>query len=97
MVKLSEKDILNLAKLAELELNEKELNNIPNELNAILEYVNMLDKVDVTGLKPTYQVTGLVNVTREDKPIDYKLDKELLMSNLPDTSNNLIKVKRMIE
>ncbi len=96
MAKLSDKEILELAKLAELELTSEELQKIPGELNSILDYVAILDKVDVKNLEPTYQVTGLNNVQRDDLKIDYKLNKEIMMSDLPDKAEDQIKVKRMI-
>ncbi|MEI7838630.1 MAG: Asp-tRNA(Asn)/Glu-tRNA(Gln) amidotransferase subunit GatC [bacterium] len=96
MVKLSQKDILKLANLAQLKLTPEETAEFSSELSLILDYVSQLDKVDVKGLEPTYQVTGLNNVTREDKKIDYKLDKKLLMENLPSSKDGQIKVKRMI-
>jgi aspartyl-tRNA(Asn)/glutamyl-tRNA(Gln) amidotransferase subunit C len=96
MAKLSDKEILELAKLAELELTSEELQKIPKELNSILDYVAILDKVDVKNLEPTYQVTGLNNVQRDDLKIDYKLNKEIMMSDLPDKAEDQIKVKRMI-
>jgi aspartyl-tRNA(Asn)/glutamyl-tRNA(Gln) amidotransferase subunit C len=96
MAKLTKEDILKLAKLSQLKLSSAEVQEFTIELSSILEYVSHLDKIDVKGLEPTYQVTGLSNVVREDEPIDYPLDKELLMKNLPSVKNNQIKVKRMI-
>jgi aspartyl-tRNA(Asn)/glutamyl-tRNA(Gln) amidotransferase subunit C len=96
MAKLTKEDILKLAKLSQLKLSSAEVQEFTIELSSILEYVSHLDKIDVKGLEPTYQVTGLSNVVREDEPIDYPLDKELLMKNLPSVKDNQIKVKRMI-
>ena len=96
MVKISQEEILKLANLAQLRLSKEELVEFSSELSTILDYVSHLDKIDVEGLEPTYQVTGLKNVTRDDVKIDYKVDKELLMSNLPEKKDGQIKVKRMI-
>ncbi len=96
MAKLTKEDILKFAKLSQLKLSSAEVQEFTTELSSILEYVSHLDKIDVKGLEPTYQVTGLSNVVREDEPIDYPLDKELLMKNLPSVKDNQIKVKRMI-
>jgi len=96
MVKISQEEILKLANLAQLKLSKEELTEFSSELSTILDYVSQLDKVDVEGLEPTYQVTGLKNVTRDDVKIDYEVDKDLLMSNLPDSQDGQIKVKRMI-
>jgi aspartyl-tRNA(Asn)/glutamyl-tRNA(Gln) amidotransferase subunit C len=96
MAKLSRDDILKLAHLARLELSEDEIEEYASELSEILQYVEMLSAVDVDKLKPTHQVSGLINVTRQDEKIDYGYDPSDLLENLPTKQDNQIKVKRMI-
>jgi aspartyl-tRNA(Asn)/glutamyl-tRNA(Gln) amidotransferase subunit C len=96
MGKLSRDDILKLAKLARLDLTDEEVTEYSEELSAILQYVEMLQSVDVSGLKPTNQVTGLTNVEREDVVTDYGYEPLDLLKNVPHTQTNLLKVKRMI-
>ena len=74
MAKLSRDDVLKLAQLARLDLTDDEVEEFSVELSEILQYVEQLATVDVTGLKPTNQVTGLTNVTREDEIKDYGYD-----------------------
>lgn len=96
MSKLTHEDILKLARLARLQLTDEEVDEYAGELSEILQYVEQLAAVDVNGLKPTNQVTGLVNVTREDEIKSYGYDPQDLRKNLPEVENNQIKVKRMI-
>lgn len=96
MSKLSRDDVLKLAQLARLELTEAEVDEYSTELSEILQYVEQLGEVNVKGLKPTNQVTGLKNVTREDNIQDYGYKPADLMKNLPDHKEGQIKVKRMI-
>ncbi len=96
MADLSRDDVLKLARLARLMLSDDEITEFAAELAEILKYVEQLDAVDVSGLEPTSQVTGLTNVTRDDKVIDYGYAPQDLLSNVPHTQDNLIKVKRMI-
>lgn len=96
MGKLSRDDVLKLANLARLDVSEEEVNEYIEELSEILQYVEMLQSVDVDGLEPTNQVTGLVNVTRPDKIKDYGYKTTDLFANLPAVENDHIKVKRMI-
>lgn len=97
MAKLSVGDVLALARLAKLWLSESEVNDVAEELNQVLGYVERLQDVDVSKLQPTAQVTGLVNVTRPDELIEYQANPEQLMKNVPETENGYIKVKRVIE
>lgn len=95
MADLTRDDILKLARLSKLELSNEQLERFRGELQEIVGYVEKLQAVDVTGLKPTNQVTGLTNVTRPDEVIQYAEQSELL-KNLPDRAGDLIKIKRMI-
>lgn len=96
MANLTREDVLKLARLARLELSDAEISEFSEELSAILQYVEQLQNVDVDGLKPTNQVTGLTNVTRPDEEKDYGYQAEDLLKNVPDTKSGQIKVKRML-
>lgn len=96
MAELTREDILKLARLARLGLTDEEVEEFSKELTAILQYVEQLSNVDVTGLAPTSQVTGLTNVTRADEVKHYGYDPLDLLKNVPAVEKNQIKVKRMI-
>lgn len=96
MKKLSDADIRKLAKLSKLKLSDTEIERYREELSNIMSFVEILQEVDVSGLEPTSQVTGLEDVLRDDQVIDYRTDPASLLSNAPELENNQIKVKRMI-
>ena len=96
MAKLTREDVLKLARLARLDLSDEEVDEYASELSEILQYVEQLKAVDVNDLKPTNQVTGLTNVTREDTVKDYGYAASELLKNVPATIDEQIKVKRMI-
>lgn len=96
MPKITREQVLKLALLSRLSLSEEEIQKYQDELSAILSYIERLDKVDVVGLNPTYQVTGLHNVMREDAVADQKATPEELLKLAPHTEGRYIKVKRMI-
>ncbi len=96
MTKLTNADVLKLARLARLDLSESEVSELSNELSEILQYVEMLQEVDVEGLKPTNQVTGLIHVTRKDEIHSYGYEPKELLNNVPETLGDQIKVKRML-
>jgi aspartyl-tRNA(Asn)/glutamyl-tRNA(Gln) amidotransferase subunit C len=97
MAKLSRDDVFKLAKLARINLTDDELDSFAEEITNILEYVEQLKNVDVSGLDPTNQVTGLTNVWREDELIDYGYTADDLMKNVPKVKDRYIQVGRMIE
>lgn len=94
-MKLTKNDVLKLARLSRLRLNEDEVEKYQQELSAILDYVAQLDSVDISGVEPTYQVTGLTSVFRKDEE-SRQVSQVELMKNLPAHEKGHIKVKRMI-
>lgn len=96
MAKLTRAEVLKLANLAKLPLAEDEIEQFTKEINEILGYVEQLQKVDVAGLEPTYQVTGLERVTRPDEVVNYGPSPKELLANVPTTENSYIKVKRVL-
>lgn len=80
-----------------MKLTAREVDKFVGELGAIVEYVEQIDSADIEGLKPTDQVTGLKNVTRADKTIDYQASREDLLANAPQRDDGYIKVKRIIK
>lgn len=96
MSTLSRDDVLKLAKLARISLSDDEVDAYVEELSAILGYVEQLSGVNVSGLTPTNQVTGLTNVMRKDEVRHYGYEPSDLLKNVPATQADQLKVKRMI-
>lgn len=96
MAKLTRGDVLKLARLSKLQLSDEEIEAFRSDLSKILEYVEQLQSVNVEGLEPTHQVTGLKNVMRPDETIDYQVSRNELLKNVPSMQNGQIKVKRVL-
>ena len=96
MTKLTREDVLKLAQLARLDLSEDEITEFQAEVSEILQYVEKLQSVDIDGLQPTNQVTGLTNVTRDDEIRDYGYEPLDLLKNVPAKQGDQIIAKRMI-
>lgn len=67
MRKLSEKDILHVAKLAKLTLSKEEISRYREQLSEVVVYVEELNEVKTEGVVPTSQTTGLEDVLRADE------------------------------
>lgn len=85
-----------MARLSRLKLSDEEIERLQRELSDILAYVEQLDRVDVAGLEPTYQVTGLKNVTRPDEVKQYQAGPDELLKNAPAIKDHQFKVKRVL-
>lgn len=67
-MKISEADVEYVAKLAHLEIPDKEKKELAVQLSRILEYVQQLNKLDVSNIEPTPQViTSAKPALRDDR------------------------------
>jgi aspartyl-tRNA(Asn)/glutamyl-tRNA(Gln) amidotransferase subunit C len=96
MAKVSKDDVQHLARLARIAISTAEAEQITNELDAILGYVEQLQNVDTKDIKPTNQVTGLSDVWRKDEVKPSPLSREQLLANTPHTKDGYIKVKKVL-
>jgi aspartyl-tRNA(Asn)/glutamyl-tRNA(Gln) amidotransferase subunit C len=92
------KEVEHVAKLARLELSQEEKEKYLGQLEKILEYVDLLKKIDTKDIEPTSHALKLENVWREDK-LEAASDevRERLLSNAPDREDDYFKVKKVIE
>ena len=68
MTTISRDDVLHVAKLAELELTEEEIERFGGQLNAILEAVGKVSELDLAEVPPTSHPLSVVNVFGPDEP-----------------------------
>lgn len=66
VVMLTLEEVKKIARLANLNLSEEEIDLYAPQLSEVLEYVKVLNEPDTPDVLPTYQVTGLENVFRGD-------------------------------
>ena len=92
------KEVEHVAKLARLELSADEKEKYLGQLEKILEYVDLLKKIDTKDIEPTSHALKLENVWREDK-LEAVSDevREKLLANAPDREDDYFKVKKVIE
>ncbi len=96
MTQISREDVQHLAQLSSLALSDQEVDNLRNDIAGILDYINQLQELDTTGVDPTYQVTDLENVWRDDVIDDYDINRDDLIAIAPDSSNGQIKVPKVL-
>lgn len=97
-MELSQEQVRHIAKLARLGLTDDEVKKFSTQLTNILQYVEVLNEVDTTGVEMTNQVTGLKNVMREDVVGQDWVSREALLasSELP-VEQDQIRVKPVFE
>lgn len=96
MTTISQDDVRHLAQLSSLQLDPNEVEPLQADLNNILDYVQQLNEVNTDNVEPTYQVSGLDNVWRNDEVIDYGISREQLLNLAPDHTADSVKVPKVL-
>lgn len=93
---VSQDDVLHLAQLSSLQLSADELQALQADLSNILGYITQLGELDTTGVEPTYQVTDLENIWREDTVQEAAAGREELLALAPEQRDYQIKVPKVL-
>lgn len=96
VMSVSKEEVAYIANLARLAFNGEEQEKLAGELSRILEYVNQLDEVDTSGVKPLDHITELQSDFREDRA-EKPLDHEDALRNAPDADTDYFRVPKVIE
>lgn len=97
MAKIGIDEVKRLAALARISLDDEQVVQLVVELSQIVGFVEQLQAVDVRDIAPTNQVTGLVDVWRDDKVEPLPFDQQVWRQNFPQREGDYIKVKRVQE
>jgi aspartyl-tRNA(Asn)/glutamyl-tRNA(Gln) amidotransferase subunit C len=89
-------DVNYVAHLARIALTPEEARKFGAQLGHVLEYIEKLKEVDVSGIEPTAHAFPLVNVTRPDE-VRPSLDHEQALLNAPAQANGLFMVPKIVE
>ncbi|HMO19157.1 MAG TPA: Asp-tRNA(Asn)/Glu-tRNA(Gln) amidotransferase subunit GatC [Oligoflexia bacterium] len=92
----TEKDILHVAELSSIAVEESEIPGLAEKLGSILTYVDRLSEIPTRGVLPTYHVHGISNVFRDDV-LQASFNKEDLKLNAPDFSGDFFRVPQVIK
>ena len=88
---ITREDVLHVAKLARLELDESEVERMQEQLSAILEAVGKVAQLDLSDVEPTAHPLDLVNVLVDDVPRP-SLPREEALANAPDPEDGFFGV-----
>jgi aspartyl-tRNA(Asn)/glutamyl-tRNA(Gln) amidotransferase subunit C len=94
-MKLSKEEVLKIANLARLELSEAEVGKYGDQLSAILEYVEMLNKLDVSNIEPTAHAVMVPTPFRADEVVN-DTTREKSLANAPDREDTFFKVPKVL-
>lgn len=89
-------NVQQLARLSSLQLTPDEATGLQKDLVNIVDYITRLSELDTSGVEPTYQVTGLKNVWRDDVAQESEVGRDELLALAPESQDNQVKVPKVL-
>lgn len=87
--------INNLSKLARLEFNAGEKEEIKNDLQKMIAFIDKLNELDTTGVEPLLHMSDNINLLREDE-VKGSISREDALKNAPVHDEQFFKVPKVI-
>ena len=94
-MKITKDEVLYVADLARLDLDENSINRFADQIGNILEYVNTLNSVDTEGIVPTSHAIFLSNAFREDE-VKESIGADKALANAPEKEDGHFIVPKVI-
>jgi aspartyl-tRNA(Asn)/glutamyl-tRNA(Gln) amidotransferase subunit C len=88
---IDREQVLHVARLARLALDDEELERMAGELSGILEHVERIGELDLDAVEPTSHVVALDNVLRPDEPRP-SLSRDRALEPAPDAAEGAFRV-----
>lgn len=94
-MQVSKEEILHIANLAHLELEESEIDNYLTNLQEILNFANIVNNAPVENLDITIGANETKNIFRKDEVQIFE-DNEGLLQNAVDKEQNMFKIPKVL-
>ena len=95
MTQITRDDVLHLAQLSSLQLSDDEIDGLTGDVERIVGYIEQLAELNTDGVEPTYQVTDLENVWRDDT-VQPGVSQDALLGLAPESLEHQIKVPKVL-
>ena len=95
-MKISRQEVAHVARLARLALDEAELDALTGDMDAILAYVDQLNRLDTAGIVPTAHAVPMANAFRPDE-VRPSFTPDQALANAPHPDPAGFRVPRGIE
>ncbi len=94
---ISKDEVKKLADLSRLELSDAEVEKMQKEIDAVISYVDVLQKVDLPEVPEGSVYFDEVNVMRDDvNPLPAEEYTDALLAQAPRREGRFVKVKKIL-
>src|SRR6266849_3353914 len=94
-VGITRDEVRHIARLANLDFTDEEYDRFTQQLNAILQYVAQLDRLDTSAIEATSHMDIGAHPLREDR-VQGAISREEALANAPEADRGLFKVPKVI-
>ena len=94
-MKVSKEEILHIANLAQLTLEDSEIEEYMLHLQDILNFANIVNNAPVDGLDVTIGANEAKNVLRKDEVKKFE-DVDILLQNAPTQDRHMFKIPKVL-
>ena len=94
-MKITKDEVMHVANLARLDIDEASMEKLAGQIGTILEYVSVLNRVDTEGVTPTSHAISLTNAFREDQEKN-AFDRDKALANAPQKEDGNFVVPKVI-
>ena len=92
---ISREEILHIVDLASLSIEENEIESYRKNLQDILNFANIINKVNTENIDISIGTNNRINVFREDEIEEFS-NKDGLLQNAPDKEDNMFRIPKVI-
>lgn len=94
-MQVSREEIKHIAKLANLNLAEEEVDTYLLHLQDILNFANIVNNAPTKGLEETIGANNNYNVFRKDEIVEFG-DRDILLQNAPEQEEGMFRIPKVI-
>ncbi len=92
---ISKEEVIHIAKLADLNLSEDEIEKYTKDMQEILEFANRINNVDTSEMTETIAANEKSNVFRKDEVVKFE-NREVLLSNAPSQDEGMFRIPKVL-
>ncbi|MBU1055435.1 MAG: Asp-tRNA(Asn)/Glu-tRNA(Gln) amidotransferase subunit GatC [Proteobacteria bacterium] len=94
-MKITRDDIIHVANLARLDMDEESIQKFVAQIDDILKYIETLNNINTEGVPPTSHAINLTNAFRDDE-IKQNIERDALLENAPEKENGNFLVPKVV-
>lgn len=92
---INKEEVIHIAKLACLNLSEKEIEGYTKDMQEILSFANMINNVNTDGLNETIGANDSSNILRKDEVKEFA-NREILLKNAPSQDEGMFRIPKVL-